>query len=180
MAVVKKRSVVAAGAVTLVVGAGAATIAGGQGSAGPPTGTLAFKVQIAPQQSREGINPAVPRDTKRPKVADLSAANADVLSMDGQRIGKGHNFDVTTFEGAKKYKGKAIFFGNTFVDFGGGNFLFAQCVREDSPTNNNCAIVGGTGRYAGARGSAVEDTVHGVEDKKNKTFTFTVTVTFLP
>jgi hypothetical protein len=28
--------------------------------------------------------------------------------------------------------------------------------------------------------SAVEDTVHAVEDKKNKTLTFPVTVTFLP
>jgi hypothetical protein len=180
MAVVKKRALVAAGAVTLAVGAGAATIAGGQGSAGPPTGTLSFKVQIGPQPSHNGINPAVPRDKKRPKVADLSAANGDVLSMDGQKIGRAHDFDVTTFEGAKKYKGKAIFFGNSVVDFGGGNFLFVQCIREDSPTNNNCAIVGGTGRYSGARGSAVEDFVHGVEDKKNKTFTFTVTVTFLP
>jgi hypothetical protein len=180
MAVVKKRSLLAAGAVTLAVGAGAATIAGGQGSAGPPTGTLAFKVQIGPQHSREGINPAVPRDKKRPKVADLMAGNADVLSMDGQKIGKVQNIDITTFEGAKKYKGKAISMGNAVVDFGGGNFLFAQCVREDSPTNNNCAVIGGTGRYSGARGSAVEDSVHGVLDKKHKTFTFTVTVTFLP
>ena len=70
--------------------------------------------------------------------------------------------------------------GNSVVDFGAGNFLFAQCVREDSPTNNNCAVIGGTGRFSGARGSAVEDSIHGVEDKKNRTFTYTVTVTFLP
>lgn len=180
MAVVKKRSLLAAGAVTLAVGAGAATIAGGQGSAGPPTGTLSFKVQATAQPSRGGINPAVPRDKKRPKVADLTAGNADVLSMDGQKLGKAHNLDITTFEGAKKYKGKAVSIGNAVVDFGGGNFLFAQCLREDSPANNSCAIIGGTGRYSGARGSAVEDYTHAVEDKKNKTFTFTVTVTFLP
>jgi hypothetical protein len=180
MTVTNKRSLVAVGAATLVVGAGGATIAGGQGSAGPPSGTLSFKVQVDSNQTRQGINPAVPRDKKRPKVADLAAANADVLSMDGQKIGKAHNFDITTFEGAKKYKGKSISMGDSVVDLGGGNFLFAQCVREDSPTNNNCAIVGGTGRYAGARGSAVEDSLHAVEDKKNKTFTFMVTVTFMP
>jgi len=180
MAVVKRRSLVVAGAVTLVVGAGAATMAGGQGSAGPPTGTLSFKVQATDQASRGGINPAVPRDKKRPKVADLMAGNADVLSMDGQRIGKAHNLDVTTFEGAKKYKGKAVSIGNAVVDFGGGNFLFAQCLREDSPANNGCAIIGGTGRYSGARGSAVEDYTHAVEDRKSRTYTFTVTVTFLP
>jgi hypothetical protein len=178
-----RRSFVVLGAITLALGAGAgaaATIAGGQGSAGPPTGTLSFKVRIGPESNRQGINPAVPRDKKRPKVADLSAANADVLSMDGQTIGRAHDFDVTTFEGAKKYKGKAISYGNSVIDFGGGNFLFAQCIREDSPTNNNCAVTGGTGRFAGARGSAVEDSLHAVEDKKNKTFTFTVTVTFVP
>jgi hypothetical protein len=180
MGVMKKRSLLAAGVVTLAVGAGAATIAGGQGSAGPPTGSLSFKVQISPKHNQQGINPAVPRDKKRPKVADLLAGDADVLSMDGQKIGKAHNFDITTFEGAKKYKGKAISIGNAVVDFGGANFLFVQCIREDSPTNNNCAVIGGTGRFSGARGSAVEDSVHGVEDKKNKTFTFPVTVTFVP
>jgi hypothetical protein len=180
MAVTVKRALVAAGAVTLAVGAGVTTIAGGQSSAGPPTGTLSFKVRVGSQPSRQGINPSVPRDKKRPKVADLMAGTVDVLSLDGQRIGRAHNFDITTFEGAKKYKGKAIAVGNSVIDFGAGNFLFAQCIREDSPTNNNCAVIGGTGRFSGARGSAVEDSTHGVEDKKNKTFTFTVTVTFLP
>jgi hypothetical protein len=182
MGMTSKRSRFVLGAITVALGAGAgaATIAGGQSSVGPPTGTLSFKTRIGPETNRQGINPAVPRDKKRPKVADLQAGSADVLSMDGQRIGRAHNFDVTTFEGAKKYKGKSVAMGNSVVDFGGGNFLFAQCVREDSPTNNNCAIIGGTGRFAGARGSAVEDSVHGVEDKKAKTFTFTVTVTFVP
>jgi hypothetical protein len=181
MGITSKRSVFALGAIAVALGAGAgaATIAGGQSSAGPPTGTLSFKVRIGPQANRQGINPAVPRDKKRPKVADLQAGNADVLSMDGQIIGRAHNFDITTFEGAKKYKGKAVTVGNSVIDLGGGNFLFAQCVREDSPTNNNCAVIGGTGRYAGARGSAVEDSAHGVEDKKAKTFTFPVTVTFV-
>jgi hypothetical protein len=35
-------------------------------------------------------------------------------------------------------------------------------------------------RFAGARGSAVEDFTHGVVDKKNKTFTGPIIVTFLP
>ena len=121
----------------------------------------------------------MPRNKKRPKVADLAAANADILSMAGQRIGRAHDFNVTTFEGPRKYKGKALAISNTVYDFGGGNFLFTQCEREDSATNNLCAVVGGTGRFAGARGSAVEDFTHGVEDKKNKTFTGPVIVTFL-
>jgi hypothetical protein len=179
MSITRNRALLAMGALTLAVGAGAASIAGGQDSGGPPTGTLSFKVRIAERPNLQGINPAVPRNKKRPKVADLAAANADVLSMAGQRIGRAHDFNVTTFEGARKYKGKAIAISNTVYDFGGGNFLFTQCVREDSATNNLCAVVGGTGRFAGARGSAVEDFTHGVEDKKNKTFTGPVIVTFL-
>ena len=181
MRVTRRHAAVAAGTVVLAVaaGAGAATIAGGQSGTGPPTGTLSFKVRVDLKPSRNGINPATPRDKKRPKVADLNANNADLLSMDGRKIGLGHDFDVTTYEGAKKYKGKALFLGNTLLDFGGGNFLFEQCVREDSPTNNTCAIIGGTGIYAGARGVGIEDTNHGVEDRKAKTFTFPVTITFL-
>ena len=175
-----RRSLIAAGAAVLALGVGGATIAGGQGGAGPPTGTLSFKVQIEDKRSFHGINPAVPRNKKRPKVADLSADNAVVLSTNDQKIGRAHNFDITTFEGAKKYKGKAVSIGNPVVDLGGGNMLFFQCIREDSPTNNNCAVIGGTGSYSGARGSAIEDFENGVEDKKNKTFTLPVNVTFLP
>jgi hypothetical protein len=70
--------------------------------------------------------------------------------------------------------------GSVVVDFGGGNMLFAHCVRTDSPANNDCAIVGGTGSYSGARGTAVEDFEHGAEDKKAHTFTLPVHVTFMP
>jgi hypothetical protein len=177
----RKRTLVAVTAAAAVAGAVGATVAGGQG-AGPPTGTLSFKVifkEHAPA-SRSGINPAVPRDRKRPKVADLAAGNVDVFTPEGQKIGRAHNFDITTFEGAKKYKGGAVTIGNPVVDFGGGNLLFAQCLRADSPTNNSCAIIGGTGRFSGARGTAVEDFQHGVEDKKAHTFTLPVNVTFMP
>jgi hypothetical protein len=180
MAGMRKRSIAAVGAAAVAFGVAGATVAGGQGSAGPPTGTLSFQVRAKEQRNLSGINPAVPRNKKRPKVADLFADNVDILSTAGQRIGKGHDFQVTTFEGARKYKGKAVSIGNAVADFGNGDLLFFQCLREDSPTNNNCAVSGGTGRYAGARGSAVEDFVNGVEDRKKRTFTFTITVTFVP
>jgi hypothetical protein len=180
MAGMRKRTLVVVTAVAAVAGAVGATVAGGQG-AGPPTGTLSFKVVFKEgQANREGINPAVPRDKKRPKVADLSAGNVDIFSPEGQKIGRAHNFDVTTFEGAKKYKGGAVTVGFPVVDFGGGNLLMAECIRVDAPPNNSCAIIGGTGRFSGARGTAVEDFEHGVEDKKAKTFTLPVNVTFMP
>jgi hypothetical protein len=179
MAGMRKRSLAAVGAAAVALGVAGATVAGGQG-AGPPTGTLTFQVRFKDQRNLSGINPAVPRNKKRPKVADLIADNVELLSTAGQRMGKGHDFQVTTFEGARKYRGKAVTVGNAVADFGNGDLLFLQCLREDSPTNNNCAVSGGTGRYAGARGSAVEDTTHGVEDKKKRTFTFPITVTFVP
>jgi hypothetical protein len=155
------------------------TLAGGQ-SSGPPSGTLSFKVRFTAQRNHQGINPAVPRNKKRPKVADLMAGNETLRSPDGQRIGRSHSFAVTTFEGARQYRGRAIQIENVVMDFGAANFLFGQCIAEDSPTNNNCAIIGGTGRYAGARGSAVVDAANRVEDKKTKTVTVPVTVTFIP
>jgi hypothetical protein len=176
----RKRTLVAVTA-AVAVGAVGATVAGGQG-AGPPAGTLSFNAvfkENAPA-SRQGINPAVPRDKKRPKVADLSAGNVDIFSPQGQKIGRAHNFEVTTFEGAKRYKGGAITLGNVVVDFGAGNLLFAQCMRADSPSNNSCAIIGGTGTYSGARGTAVEDFQNAKEDKQARTFTLPVNVTFMP
>jgi hypothetical protein len=175
----RKRSLAVAVAAA-ALGAAGATVAGGQG-ASPPTGTLSFNAVFkAGQSNREGINPAVPRNKKRPKVADMTAGNVDIFSPEGQRIGRAHDFDITTFEGARKYKGGAVFVGNAVVDFGGGNLLFAQCLRVDAPSNNVCAIIGGTGRFAGARGTAVEDFQNAKEDKKAKTFTLPVTVTFMP
>jgi hypothetical protein len=53
-------------------------------------------------------------------------------------------------------------------------------VCKDSPENNSCAIIGGTGTYSGARGTAVEDFKNGKQDKKAHTFTLPVNVTFMP
>jgi hypothetical protein len=119
----------------------------------PPTGSLDFQVQIRDVRSEFGLNPALPRDKKRPKVADLFAQNGIVL-VNGQRTGRYLSFGVTAYEGAKKYRGKAQEVSTSMVDLGDGQ-LFAVCVAEDSPTPNPCAIVGGLGRYAGARGTAV-------------------------
>ena len=175
-----RRGLAGAAVAAVAFAAGGATIADGQGSGGPPAGTLSFKIQQRQVRSDHGINPAVPRVRTRPKVADLMAFNAVILDPSNRRIGRGHHFDVTTFEGARRYRGRAVAFSFTMVDFGGGNSLAMQCLAEDSPTNNNCAVTGGTGRYAGARGFAVEDFRNAVEDRRRRTFTIPVHVTFMP
>ncbi len=170
---------VAAGAATLAVGAGGATIAGSQDGAGPPTGTMSFKVRMEDKPNVRGINPAVPRDRKRPKVSDLMAGNATILATEGQPIGTAHFVDITTFEGARRYRGRAVSSASSVYRFSDGQ-LFMQCVAVDLPINNDCAVIGGTGRYAGARGVAVEDYRAGVEDRRKRTFTLPVNVTFMP
>lgn len=128
---------------------------------------------------QDSYRAAVPRNKKRPKVADLLAANADAL-IDGKVVGRAHHTEITTFEGARRYKGKSVAIWRDMLDLGSDDLIFNECKAEDSPSNNSCAITGGTGRFAGARGTAVFDFSKAVEDKKARTVTFTVRYTFIP
>jgi hypothetical protein len=168
---------VAAGAATVAVGVGGATIAGGQDGAGPPTGTMSFKVRMQDQRNLRGINPAVPRDRERPKVADLMAASATVLATEGQPIGRVHLVDVTTFEGARRYRGGAEALSISMIDLGNDDLLFAMCRASDDERSNPCALTGGTGRFAGARGF-VRDT--GPPQRTKEGFRVNTVVTFIP
>jgi hypothetical protein len=176
----RTKSVVAA-VVTTAIAAGAAGAAVGQDTAGPPTGSFTFEVAIPMGvKHREGINPAVPRDRTRPKIADMLAGNADLLT-DGKVTGRTHHVEVTTFTPrAKRYRGKGVWHWFDMHDFGGGNLLFTECFAEDSPTDNPCAVTGGTGRYAGARGSAVVQFAKARENRKERTVTVPIAVTFVP
>ena len=175
----RTKSVVAA-VVTTAIAAGAAGAAVGQDTAGPPTGSFTFEVRMNAAKHRDGINPAVPRDRTRPKIADMLAANADILT-DGKVTGRGHHVEVTTFTPrTKRYRGRAVAHWFDMHDFGGSNLLFMECFAEDSPTDNPCAVTGGTGRYAGARGSAVVQFSKGRENRKERTFTVHIEVTFMP
>jgi hypothetical protein len=164
---------VAALATTAVVAAGAGT-ALGQGDGGPPSGSLNFSVRL--HFARQGFNPAVPGSKTRPKVADLVAFNADIL-VDGKKVGRSETFHVTTFEGGKKYRGFQLLSGLDVYDFGHGDVLWLSCLREDSPADNPCAVIGGTGRFAGARGSAVEPKKGTTQTRR--AVTFPVRVTFV-
>jgi hypothetical protein len=164
-------------ATAAAIAAGGTGVAIGQGAGGPPAGTFTFDVRIPHVQGRSGINPAVPRNKKRPVVADLSAASADVL-VGGKKVGLGHHTEVTTYSPGKKYRGKGVWSQTDVYDFGGGNVLFMSCIAEDSPTANLCAVTGGTGRYAGARGTAVE-AAKPVKETKRVTV-IRVDVAFMP
>ncbi len=168
-------------AAAAAVAAGGPGVAVGQGSGGPPTGTLEFDVKMfGPRyKDRAGVNPAVPRNKNRPKIADMQAAWGQVL-MDGKAVGRSHHYEVTTYTPpGRRYRGKGVFHWSDIISFGNGHQLYMECLAEDSPTDNHCAITGGTGRYAGARGSAVVDYDRGREDRRRQTFTVPVVVTFV-
>jgi hypothetical protein len=164
--------------VATILGAGAAgaAIAGGQGTA-PPGGTLSFRVVLSAAPNRSGINPAVPRDKKRPKISDVFAGNGDLV-LGGKKVGKSHFIETVTDQGpkGKKYKGGAIFNLHLLHDFGGGDLLFMDCKSVDADRPNVCAITGGTGRYAGARGSAVDRTLKATRRQQIER----IDVTFVP
>ena len=165
---------------TIAVGAVCAALASAgtalsQGTAGPPTGTLDVTVRIS-VKSRPGINPGVPRDKTRPVVGDLITTRQALL-VEGKRAGFAHHVEMTTFvPRGKKYRGGAQIINRTAYDFGGEDTLFTSCIAEDSPTPNRCVIMGGTGRYAGARGTATEGA-----PKEGKRFVLVpVTFRFIP
>jgi hypothetical protein len=167
-------------------------VAVGQGTGGTlgesAVGSATFTIVIPfGQKGTNGMNPAKGNGkTRRPRVSDMTAGWAHIVTGDNQRVGRGFQAQFVAFEGArKKYKGGSTGIETIALDFSpkgspGTQAVYLSCIAEDSPTNNHCAITGGTGRYAGARGTALQDFNAGKEDKKAKTFSFPLTLTFVP
>ena len=181
------RRLVACAAAVAVTGSAFAASAVGQGTGGTvgegARGTFEFALffREAQAQRRTGVNPAVPRGKNRPKIADMLAGNADLL-VGGRRAGINYHYEINTHAGprTRRYRGGAVQTHTDIYDFGNGNLLFMACKAEDAPTDNHCAVIGGTGRYTGARGSAVQSFERAKEDRRARTFTLPVTVTFVP
>jgi hypothetical protein len=175
-----RRALVATTVALAVAGAGVAGSAVGQdtaGTVGPAaTGQLELTIQLKNSRSRGGFNPAKGNNAgKRPRVADMLAGNGDVL-IDGKKAGRVHGFDVATFQGARRYRGGAEFISNVMIDLGNNDLLFGICRASEDERPNPCAITGGTGKYAGARGTAVET----FQPRTRTTQTINVVITFIP
>jgi hypothetical protein len=179
-----RRKLMLAAIVAVAVASALIGVAGGQAPGPSATGQLTFLVRATDGPSHNGTNPAVPRDKSRPKIADMLAANEQLLDPTTKAvIGGAGNFDVVLFNGppTKKYRGGAIVTENVMLylgRFSDQNYIFAQCVEKDGASNESCGISSGTGRFAGAKGSAFADFKGAIEDRKNHTFTFKVTITF--
>ena len=176
-----RRIMVVAVAAVAVGGAAIATSAIGQGSGGTvgprATGTLEVQFRFTPAKRTGGINPAVPRNKRRPKVADIFAGNGTVR-INGERVGRVHAFDVVTFEGARRYRGGAELIQPHMLDFGSNNLLLMTCRASDDRRSNPCGVTGGTGDFAGARGTAVVHFPSVVENRREQIIR--VTFTFIP
>ena len=120
----------------------------------------------------------MPRDRERPKVADLMAGNATVLATEGQPIGRAHFVDVTTFEGARKYRGGP--WVSRARSTGSATDSCSCSASPWTPPRQRLRRDRRDGPVRGARGSAVEDFRAGVEDRRKRTFTVPVNVTFVP
>jgi hypothetical protein len=172
-------AMVAVAAASALIGA-----AGGQAPGSLATGQLRLLVRATDRSSHNGTNPAVPRDKSRPKISDLLASNQQLLDPATRAvIGGSGDFDVVLFNGppTKKYRGGAIVMENVMLymgNFRDQNYLFLQCVERDGASTESCGVSSGTGRFAGARGSAFVDFRGATEDRKNHTFTFKATITF--
>jgi len=172
----------------VVVAVGGAAVAGsaiGQGTGGTlgegAVGQLTVKLRFDGAKQKGGINPAKGNaKAKRPKVTDIHGGNGDVLDTSGKRIGRIHGVDVVTFQGAKRYKGGAESIGMTMLDLGEDNLLFWTCRTSDDERSNPCALSGGTGRYAGARGFVLEDFKAGQAESSKRFQIIPTTITFIP
>jgi hypothetical protein len=164
---VKRLLAVSAAAVALVIGY--AVTASGQG--GPPTGTQVFEVRIP--QAAFGVNCGNRQQRvcfNRARLASIGAGNGTV-HVDGRKVGtavfanivgkrRGRNIDLE------------LFFATIVFDEGSTLSFQGASAEGGIPY----AVSGGTGTYAGARGSATQADL---PSRTNREFRLRVTVTFL-
>ena len=109
---------------------------------------------------------------RKPRLASVGAGNGTV-HVNGERVGTAVFADIT----AKKLRDRDalnLFFA-TLVLGGGADTLSVQGVSQDD-ASLPYSVTGGTGEYAGARGTVVESEAPG---GSNQEFRINVTVTFL-
>lgn len=176
------KKAVAVGAVALAASAGLATMAGGQSAGAPEAGTFTYDVVLKfdtkpSPTSNPGNNPALPRDPRRANPADINAFTGRIR-VDGKRVGRSHFVITYTYlgRGREQRGGANIIHG--VEDFGNGDTLIYEGVQVRSSRDIPLAIVGGTGKYAGADGTLVFQELSFNERKR--TVVERATVTFTP
>jgi hypothetical protein len=163
----KRLLAVCAVAVAMVVGY--TVSATGQG--GPPTGAQVFEVRIP--QAAFGLNcGSQPQRAcfNRPRLGSIGAGSGTVW-VDGRKVGDAV-FSNTVGKRLGRNNTLDLFFAT--VVFDEGSTLNFQGASSNAAIPY--AVSGGTGTYAGARGSATQADAPG---STNREFRIRVTVTFL-
>ena len=165
-------------AVALVAIAVAVGSAVGQGTGGTlgagAVGTKTFEVRI--KQSQFGINcgrPSPANCFRKPRLASVGAGNGTVY-VAGKKVGTAVFANVT---GKKLGKGNTLDLFFATIVFDDGNTLSAQGATREEENPLPYSVTGGTGTYAGARGTIVDSEAPGGTREE---FRINVNVTFIP
>lgn len=173
---------VAAGAVALAASVGLAAMAGGQSGGAPESGTFTYEVvtkfSAKPSPTANpGVNPARPRDPDRQNPADINALTARIF-VNGKAAGRSHIVLTWTYLGRGRRQRGEAYIAEVVEDFGQGDTLVYEGVQTNNPGVDPLAVVGGTGKYAGANGTVSFEQISFKE--KARTLRERATVTFTP
>ncbi len=158
----KRQAVVLSAALAAVLLLGVAVVSSGVAQQpGPPTGTLDL-VQLNRESSFKFIdNPPRGGEEQEPSPGDMAIIGATLRDTSNRRAGRLHVV-LTRLEGRRKYVDQV---NGTFRVEGG--YIVVGGILGGGRTDD-AAITGGTGRYAGARG-----TLRVTETRQGLRFRFT-------
>lgn len=176
------RKAIAVGAVALAASAGLATMAGGQSAGAPESGTFSYEVVTKfsskpSPTSNPGVNPARPRDADRQNPADINALTARIF-VDGKAAGRSHAVLTWTYLGRGRQQRGGGNIIDVVDDFGNDDTIAYRGLQVNSPRDIPLAVLGGTGRFSGADGTAVIEEIS--VNERTRTVRERVTVTFTP
>jgi hypothetical protein len=106
---------------------------------------------------------------------DMWGLNAKIF-VEGKAAGRSHAVLTWTRLGRGRQERGAANILHVVEDFGNGDTLVYEGVQVNSPRDIPLAVVGGTGKYAGADGTAAIKEI----SASGRTLRETVTVTFMP
>jgi hypothetical protein len=142
-----------------------------------PTGTLQLDATIRSTPSSVGVNRVSSR-ARGPHVADLIASNGTFVGSGGLR-GTVHATQIVTDQGDGRPQPRGLkYLALLAFDFGNGDtligsaFISTDDVTKQDPTVDG-TVLGGTGKYAGARGIGVQRLLSQTAKAARSRFTFT-------
>jgi hypothetical protein len=121
------------------------------------------------------VNPVLPREPDRMNSGDMWGLKAKIF-VDGKAAGKSHAVLIWTRRGKGRQERGSASILHAVEDFGNGDTLVYEGLQVNSPRDIPLAVVGGTGKYAGADGSATLEEI----SFEGRTLRERVTVTVTP